>query len=59
MKVMLFIPSHPISLYWEGTLSHMDSQFLYTGAVTRQRQKPEIIYIYVWVFASCGDGADL
>ena len=31
IKVMLFIPWHPISLYWGRTLSHTDSQFLYTG----------------------------
>ena len=31
IKVMLFIPWHPISLHWRRTLSHTDSQFLYTG----------------------------
>ena len=28
IMVMLFIPWHPISLYWGGTLSHTDCQFL-------------------------------
>ena len=32
---LLFIPWHPISLYWGGTLSHTDSQFLYTGYVNQ------------------------
>ena len=36
IKVMLFIPWHPISLYWRGTLSHTDSQFLYTGTSVQQ-----------------------
>ena len=44
-KVMLFIPWHPISLYWGRTLSHTDSQFLYTG--TRDRchilQRPIVL----------------
>ena len=33
IKVMLFIPLHPSSLYGGGTLSVADSQFLYTGSV--------------------------
>ena len=38
IKVMLFIPWHPISLYCGGggTLSHTDSQFLYTRPAWRQ-----------------------
>ena len=31
IKVMLFIPWHPFSLYWGRTLSHTVSRHLYTG----------------------------
>ena len=39
MKVILFIPRHPFSLYWWGTLSHTDSHlfiFFYTGSTIKQ-----------------------